>query len=274
MSVTLSLAALLPVGARAAICGLAVWLVVRSVERAPPAVTAAIISLPMGVAAGFIAMAANQTDAFLSEAVRRGMLMLAGIFVYVAVAGRFFPRWPAPVLVGAATAAWALLALVAIRIEPPWPGGAGLALGAAVMAATHLIYPFRIALPARTAAGGPRRAVWPVAAQATVLVLLLSVFGMVLGPGLSAALASVPAVLIFITLALKRAQSPVWDATLQSARLGAPCLYAYLMGLDLLMPAVGGLTASVLAIGVSLLASALIVGIRLGFGRRGAAVTG
>lgn len=251
--------------AKALVCGAVVWMLVRSVDHAPAAVTALVIGLPMILAPGYLAMADTTSDAFLAEAGLRGAQAMLALLVFMVLAGRFFGRLGLIPLLTLGLGGWvATIWLVTLSAEP-WPLWLSLAAGAAGILGSHLVLPIRPGLPVSGAgaAAGRRRPAWPVAVQATATMLVLSVFAKFFGPTLSAILAGVPVAMIFVTIGMARAGSRNAAATYQSARLGLPCLYMYLAALVLFIPYTGGTAAALLAVLPSVALSALIVAGRL-----------
>lgn len=259
----LSAELVLPILAKALSCGLVVWLLVKSVDGAPPPLTAWVISLPMVIGAGFLAIAGRQSDAFLVEAALRGAQSLPSALAFMVVSALLFDRCGVVPLLLAALAGWFVVIWACTLSAAPWPLETSLALGAAMIAASHLLLPIHAGFVGRIAGQGRRRAAWPVAVQAGVMVLMLSAFAQVLGPKFSAWLTAVPLATGFVTIGMKRGNSRNAAATYQSARLGLPCLYAYLAAVVVLTPLTGGAAATLLAFLPSLALSALIVAARL-----------
>lgn len=254
---------LIPTVAKALACGVIVWLLVKSVDGAPPALTAWVISWPMVIGAGFVAIAGRQDDAFVIASALRGAQAMPSVLAFLLVAALHYERCGPGLLLTAALAGWFVTIWACTLSAEPWPLGASLLLGAALIALSHLVLPIRARFVGLVAGQGRRRAAWPVAVQAAAMVVILSAFAQELGPKFSAWLTAVPLATAFVTLGMKSAGSRNAAATYQSARLGLPCLYAYLAAVALLTPLTGGPAATLLAFLPSLALSALIVAGRL-----------
>ena len=257
---------LVQIAPRALLTGGVVWMIIRSLDSMPPRVTALVISLPMVIGAGFLALAATESAAFVERAGRMAIQAMPGVIAFVTVALRIFSRvGPAGLLAGGLSA-WAASAVVLTLPATPLPVPMGLALGVLAMGLSHLLVPIRagfMPMQPATAAARVRRKVWPVAVQAAVLVVVLSIFSHQLAPRFSAIISTMPVASLLVALDLKRSSSPVWEGTLQSVRIGLPCLYCYLVALVMLLPHVGASAAAWLAFAPSMALSGLIVWARL-----------
>lgn len=252
---------LVPVLARALACGAVVWLLIRAIDGAPPALSAWVISWPMTMAAGLLAIAGTQGDAFVARAAQNGCMSLPALLAFMLVAARLFERLRPLPLLAASLAAW-LATTAAISATGPWRLGTSAAVLALCIGLSHLVLPLRPGFGPRLAAAR-RHSAWPPTLQAVAMVLLLSALAGWLGPLFSAWIAAAPMALCFVTLGLSRAGSRNAQATYQSARLGLPALFAYLATAAILTPRLGGTAATLAALLPSLGLSALIVAARL-----------
>lgn len=247
--------------AKALASGGLVWLLVRSVDGAPARITALVISLPMVLGAGFVAMAGSADNAFVRQAALASAQAMPGLIVFATLAARFFDRLPAVALTALGCAGWAVTAWVLTIWH--WSLGVSVAVFVGVMALSHLVFPIRAGFPAASAAAPAlRRRAWPVAVQAGLMVLVLSLTARALGPRLSALVAAIPVAMIVITLDMRRRNSPNWRPTLQSARLGYAALLVYAMAVALLAPQIGGMAATLVAFLPALAATALTITLR------------
>ncbi|PZX10660.1 hypothetical protein LX81_04154 [Palleronia aestuarii] len=247
---------------RALTAGGFVWVLLRIVDDAPPAVTATVMTLPFVIGVGFAAMAAHQSDAYVVSAAGHGLAAMPAFVFYVALTARFFTRLSLPRLMVMSLVAWATLAWVLTGIPDIGPGLAVLLTGAALVVSVA-VFPFDAALVLghRTASHAGRRA-WPVAIQAGVVVVVLSLFAGALGPRLSALLAALPLATIFVIAGLKLSDSGNWPATLQSARLATLSLTAYLLATIWLVRTWGALAGTLAAFVPSIAVAAATVAIR------------
>ncbi|MTH63063.1 hypothetical protein [Paracoccus shanxieyensis] len=246
---------------RALSCGAVVWIMIRAVEDAPPPLAAWIIALPLTMAAGLLAVAGTQGDAFVQRAAVSACMSFPAMLTFMMLAARLFDRLPALPLLAVSLSGW-LAAISAITATGPWSLTTCLIVAVAAFALSHLILPFRLAFTARVISPTQRRALIP-AAQAVVMVLVLSTLSGRIGPVFSGWIAAAPMAMTFVTLGLKRAGSRNAQSTFQSARLGIPALFAYLASVILLTPHLGGMTATLAAVLPSLGLSALVVAGRL-----------
>ena len=262
----MSRAELFEIAVRAIASGAVVWALLRCIDGAPAAVTAVVISLPMVLGAGFVAVAARQDAAFVAGAARLAAQAMPALLVFVVLAARGFAALPAPALLAAAAGGWAVAALALTGSS--WPLWASALAVAAALAASHLAYPVRAGLTGQSArAPALRRRAWPAASQAVTIVAALSLFSERLGPRYSALLAATPVAMIVVTLEMKRAPGRDWQAVYQSARLGVPALFAYAAALALLARPMGPTPAALAAFAPALAASAAIVSLRLRLSR-------
>jgi len=245
---------------KAVCCGGVVWALVRSVDGAPPHVVARVIALPMTLAAGLLAVAGTQGEAFLISATFGAAMSLPAMLAFIVTVARLFYHLSAPALIGAGLAAWCVTIAVATATGP-WDLQTSLCVGIAALALSHLAFPFRVAFTARIGGMAARRA-WPTGVQAGAMVLVLSTISGTVGPVASAWIASLPMAMSFVTLGMKRAASGNAAATYQSARLGVPSLFAYLASVVVLTPPLGGTAATLVAVLPATALSSLIVAAR------------
>lgn len=246
--------------ARALGCGLFIWVLLRAVAEAPPAVAAVVIAQPLAIAAGFFAIAAAEPEAFVRAAALRGAQAMPALLTFITLVAVGFARLSRPALLALGLGGWAAMALALTGVE--WPFWLSCTVTLALIGASHLLFPIVPGLAARGPAG-PRRRLWPAAVQGGAVVLVLGLFSSLLGPRFSAILAAVPVAMVFVTLAMKGSGTPRWAETYQSARLGLPSLLSYFGAIWALTPLIGALTACFVALLPSLLLSLMTVHLRL-----------
>jgi hypothetical protein len=237
-------------------------------ERSGPIIGGLIIALPVSAGPGYVFLARQASDVFISRSALYSFGVTAITAVYLALYIRLAPRLPAVIAVAIGLAAWSGLVALLQLVDLDWET----ALLLNVVSFSACLFLTRDAasatLPAARATS--LRDLLTRALLAGSLVAAVVTVSDVIGPRLTGSTVTFPVTLTTLGLIMHwRYGGAVAARAMRGAMAAMPCFVACIFSLHLLAVPLGARWALLAALGVSLAASALfLAGDRLVLRRR------
>src|SRR5579872_188352 len=231
-------------------------------ERSGPIVGGIIIALPVSAGPGYVFLARQASDAFISRSALYSFGVTAITAIYLAVYIRLAPRLPAIAAVIIGLAVWCGLAALLQLVALDWQSALllnVLSFSACLLLTRHAA---TATLPAARATSF--RDMLTRALLAGSLVAAVVTVSDVIGPRLTGSTVTFPVTLTTLGLIMHwRYGGAVAARAMRGAMAAMPCFAASVLTLHLLAVPLGAARALLAALGVSLAASTAY----LGFGR-------
>jgi hypothetical protein len=237
-------------------------------ERSGPIIGGLIIALPVSAGPGYVFLARQASDAFISRSALYSFGVTAVTAIYLAIYIRLAPRLNAVATVVIGLAAWCVLASLLQLFELDWRGA--LVLNVASFGACLALTRDRASATLPTARATKLQDLLARALLAGSLVAAVVTVSDVIGPRLTGSTVTFPVTLTTLGLIMHwRYGGAVAARAMRGAMAAMPCFCACILSLHLLAEPLGAPRALLAALGVSLAASALfLAGDRLVLRRR------